>query len=151
MTFLRAVDQCLGPLEPCDPLCSEVGSSKVGPPYHTLLSEVLRNLPSIQSTYLNQFSAVLTEKAVIKSRWVWSVCVMGVACFVGWVWSLTAVGDRNAIFLFVRLGNFSPVRLGMQLVSSFPLLLLPCCPEIGCFSLWSASIPRHCKGMLLLE
>ena len=70
MTFLRAVNQCLGSLEPCDSLSSEVESSKVGPPYHTLLSEALRNLPSIRSTYLDQFSAVLSEKAVIKSRWV---------------------------------------------------------------------------------
>ena len=81
MTFLRAVDRYLGSLEPCDPLSSEVGSSKVGTPYQTLLSEALRNLPSIQSTYLDQFSAVLAKKAVMKSRWVWSVRVMGVTYF----------------------------------------------------------------------
>ena len=143
MASLRAVDQSLGCLKPSDPLCSVAESSSVGPSYRALLSEALRNLPSIRSTYLDQFSAVLTEKAVMKSRWVWSVLRGGCG--------RCRSSRRSMHFLFVSAGNFSPVRLGMHSVSSFPHPLVPCCPEIGYFSPSSASIPRRCKGVAPLE
>ena len=140
---LRAVDQCLGSPEPCDPLRAVVESSSVESPYHAQLSQALSNLPSIQSTYLDQFSAVLTEKAVMKSRWAWSVPCGGCGHCHG--------SGYFKHFLFVRAGNFSPVRLGIQSVFSFPHLLVPCCPEIGYFSPSSANIPRHCKGLATSE